>query len=135
MPAAGIYYQDLLPTPGDTTDYNRRESTQALGGQPSDSHALAVGYQPEKGAAQVEHGHVAEVKDLGWNEPKENIPGPLIGGIPNDDLWMLLRRFNKVRDQVRHIKNRTLTCERLADVPCKRNCRCTSWQPGPECSR
>lgn len=48
-----------------------------------------------KGLAQIDHG--SEVKDLGWNEPKENIASPLVGGLNNEELWLLIRRFNKVR--------------------------------------
>jgi hypothetical protein len=34
--------------------------------------------------------------DLGWNEPKEAVAKPLVGGLSNEDLWLLVRRFNKV---------------------------------------
>ena len=50
-----------------------------------------------KGAAQLNHSE-PEVKDLGWNESPEHVPAPLVGGLPNEELWMLIRRFNKVRD-------------------------------------
>jgi len=46
------------------------------------------------GVAQLPHNE--EVKDLGWNEPKEDIAAPLVGGLDNETLWMLVRRFNKV---------------------------------------
>jgi hypothetical protein len=49
----------------------------------------------QKGFAQ--HPHDDEVVDLGWNKPKEDVPAPLVGGIGNEDLWLLIRRFNKVR--------------------------------------
>jgi len=70
---------------------------------PTGSHALATADHDEKGAVQV-HGQFDtdhEVKDLGWNEPPEKIPSPLVGGLPNDQLWMLVRRFNK---QMYHVK-------------------------------
>jgi hypothetical protein len=51
--------------------------------------------QKVKGAAQMAHGE--EVVDLGWNEPKELVAKPLVGGLGNEDLWLLVRRFNKVR--------------------------------------
>lgn len=63
---------------------------------PTDSHALAGANHEEKGAAQLEH-YEAEVKDLGWEEHPDNIPKPLVGGLPNDELWLLVRRFNKVK--------------------------------------
>ncbi|KAF3227119.1 hypothetical protein TWF106_010607 [Orbilia oligospora] len=67
---------------------------------PSDSHALAAADQDVKGAAQFDHDH-KEVKDLGWNDPTDQIPKPLVGGLSNDDLWTLIRRFNK---QIYHVK-------------------------------
>lgn len=63
---------------------------------PTDSHALATQVQPVKGLVQQQSGSGA-VRDLGWNEPKEQIPAPLVGGLQNEDLWILIRRFNKVK--------------------------------------
>lgn len=63
----------------------------------TDSHALAVAHVEEGqpvGAAQLDHG-AAEVRDLGWGEDPEIIPN-LVGGLPNEELWTLIRRFNKV---------------------------------------
>lgn len=63
---------------------------------PTDSHALALEHEPEiKGAAEQRH-FGTEVKDLGWNEHPENIPKKLISGLHNEDLWLLVRRFNRV---------------------------------------
>ena len=62
---------------------------------PTDSHALANADHDEKGAAQIDHGHT-EVKDLGWNDHPSDVPAPLVGGLPNEELWTLIRRFNKV---------------------------------------
>ncbi|RPA93927.1 hypothetical protein L873DRAFT_1703435 [Choiromyces venosus 120613-1] len=67
---------------------------------PTESHALAVADHDEKGAAQIGHGE-PEVKDLGWNERVERVPQPLVGGLPNEELWTLVRRFNK---QMYHVK-------------------------------
>lgn len=64
---------------------------------PTESHALA-NEEPDPeliGAAQLNHGE-PEVKDLGWNEDPANVPKPLVGGLPNEELWTLVRRFNKV---------------------------------------
>ncbi|KAI0821958.1 hypothetical protein BC628DRAFT_1328213 [Trametes gibbosa] len=41
-----------------------------------------------------------EVKDLGWRSDSVRTPS-LIQGIPNDDLFMIIRRFNK---QVQHVR-------------------------------
>jgi hypothetical protein len=62
---------------------------------PTDSHELANADHEEKGAAQVDHGQT-EVRDLGWNEHPIDVPTPLVGGLPNEELWTLIRRFNKV---------------------------------------
>ncbi|WKT45098.1 Protein of unknown function DUF3292 [Fusarium oxysporum f. sp. vasinfectum] len=56
----------------------------------------------KKGAAQLEHGDV-EVKNLGWNEPPRVVP-PLVGGLKNEDVWALIRRFDKQVFYVRSIK-------------------------------
>lgn len=36
------------------------------------------------------------VKDFGWNSPPHAVPSPLVHGFSNEDLWVLVRRFNKV---------------------------------------
>lgn len=61
---------------------------------PTDSHELAHADHEEKGAAQLSHKEL-EVKDLGWNDEPDEIPA-LVGGLSNEDLWTLIRRFNKV---------------------------------------
>lgn len=63
--------------------------------QPTNSHALAATEPEEKGYAQT-HSASSSVRDLGWHNDSASIPRPLIAGLPNDDLWVLLRRFNKV---------------------------------------
>jgi Protein of unknown function (DUF3292) len=102
MSKEGLAIKDLLPVPDDTqpvTDPEKREVHTSLADQPTLSHALATEEHEEKGAAQEDHGE--EVVDLGWNEPAEKIENPLVGGIPNEDLWVLVRRFNK---QMYHLK-------------------------------
>jgi len=78
---------DTLPAVTDTAP--------SLDSAPTDSHALATDNHEEKGVAQFDHTE-PEVKDLGWDEKPEHIPSPLVGGISNEDLWILVRRFNKV---------------------------------------
>ena len=69
--------------------------------QPTDSHVLANADHDEKGVAQLDHGHL-EVKDLGWDRREEKQYGskvgmpPIVGGLENEELWTLIRRFNKV---------------------------------------
>jgi hypothetical protein len=66
---------------------------------PTDSHALANADHDEKGAAQIDHDET-EVQDLGWGgdgfTKPSSVPNPLVGGLPNEELWTLVRRFNKV---------------------------------------
>lgn len=102
MSTTGSLIQDLLPIPDTTapvTDPHKKEVAQSLDDEPTLSHALATTELEEKGAAQQDHDE--EVVNLGWNEPKENIENPLVGGIDNEDLWLLVRRFNK---QTYHFK-------------------------------
>lgn len=99
MASTGAVYKDLLPIPPDTealTDPDKKEVAHALGDGATASHALATEATPTEEQGHAQQDHEAEVKNLGWNEPKENIPAPLVGGMPNEDLWVLIRRFNKV---------------------------------------
>jgi hypothetical protein len=94
----GLVFKDLVPVP-DTDPTTLEGHHQSLHNAPTESHALAVqaknsSAEHGRGAAQVEHGQ--EVVNLGWNEPKEHIASPLVGGLSNEDLWLLVRRFNKV---------------------------------------
>jgi hypothetical protein len=96
----GVSYQDLLPIAHDTaavTDPEKKELSTHTTDTPTISHALAaeaVANPDSTGAAQQEHAE--EVVDLGWNESAQEIVNPLVGGLLNEDLWILLRRFNKV---------------------------------------
>jgi hypothetical protein len=89
--------RNILPIPH--TDPTKNEGkASSLRNTPTESHALALKAaeavpHEEKGAAQVQHEN--EVVDLGWNEPKEHVAKPLVGGLGNEDLWLLVRRFNK----------------------------------------
>jgi hypothetical protein len=99
MGSQGLVLKDLLAVPD--TDPTAHEGTSTtLLDAPTDSHALAMEaakatHPAEAGAAQIQHAE--EVVDLGWNEPKEHVARPLVGGLSNEDLWLLIRRFNKVR--------------------------------------
>jgi hypothetical protein len=122
MGTQGIVYRDLIDKdveplqqqpfaepvqtlPQDTAA--REGTTTTLLGAPTESHALALEaaksvHPAEAGAAQVPHEE--EVVDLGWNEPKEHVARPLVGGLSNEDLWLLVRRFNKVRKHGRGLQ-------------------------------
>jgi hypothetical protein len=104
--SGGVVYKDLLPIPHET-DPEKEEKTTTITDHPTESHALAMeaARNPEqKGAAQVEHGE--EVVNLGWNEPQEAVSNPLVGGLSNDDLWVLVRRFNKVSTHFKRYRER-----------------------------
>jgi hypothetical protein len=98
MSTEGLVFKDLVPVPDtDPTEHEGKATT--ILDAPTESHALALEAAKgspleEKGAAQLDHEE--EVVDLGWNEPKEQVENPLVGGLANDDLWLLVRRFNKV---------------------------------------
>ncbi|GKT50833.1 uncharacterized protein ColSpa_11014 [Colletotrichum spaethianum] len=68
--------------------------------RPTDSHHLAdmaTKEKPleEKGHAELQHADV-EVKNLGWNNPPSKVSQPMIGGLTNEELWILVRRFDKL---------------------------------------
>ncbi|KAK3167256.1 hypothetical protein OEA41_010382 [Lepraria neglecta] len=68
---------------------------------PSESHALAASADHDYiGAVQKDH-EEGEVRDMGWNDHPKDVPTPLVGGLPNEELWTLVRRFNK---QMYHVK-------------------------------
>ena len=79
---------------------NTPTSSASPSDAPSDSHALANADHEEKGHAQQDHDG-GEVRDLGWNEHPKDVPTPLVGGLPNEELWALVRRFNK---QMYHVR-------------------------------
>jgi hypothetical protein len=151
MGTQGVVYRDLidesvpethLTLGADTTSTLHQGTTSTLHESaattlldaPTESHALALkgakGVHPsEAGAAQIPHSK--EVVDLGWNEPKEHVVAPLVGGLSNEDLWLLVRRFNKVRSLSRHTTPIRLTSF-VANVPCEGDCNCPSWWPRSE---
>lgn len=100
----GTSIADLLPLPPDTqpvSDPNKIEESTTLANDPSLSHSLATNDHVEKGLAQQYHED--EVLDLGWKQEKhEESAAPLVGGLDNEDLWLLIRRFNK---QMYHVKS------------------------------
>lgn len=73
-------------------------------GFPTASHGIVNGNSnddhPHHGAAQVLHNGV-EVHDLGWSADPEDYEEPLIDDLSNEQVWTLVRRFNK---QMFHVK-------------------------------
>ena len=77
-------------------------SSASASNAPSDSHALAIESADHdiKGAVQQNH-EAGEVRDMGWNDHPKDVPSPLVAKLPNEELWTLVRRFNK---QMYHVK-------------------------------
>ncbi|KAK9242666.1 hypothetical protein V1506DRAFT_63145 [Lipomyces tetrasporus] len=98
---------------------SREQNNSELGStnsSPSDSHTLAkqvvINSEPLEKTGRENSGAAGgelvphpdeddEPKDLGWNQPSVKIHPQLIAGVPNELLWMLIRRFNK---QIYHVK-------------------------------
>lgn len=61
---------------------------------PTDSHILSQVEQDEKGLAE-QAGETTTTTDIGWNQAPDDVDGQIVAGLSNEDLWMLIRRFNK----------------------------------------
>lgn len=83
-------------TQSTSTTKPNKSNKSPIESKPTDSHALAHADHELQGAAQEIHDET-EVRDLGWSKHPKNVPAPLVGGLPNEQLWTLVRRFNKVR--------------------------------------
>ncbi|PKY08535.1 hypothetical protein P168DRAFT_286645 [Aspergillus campestris IBT 28561] len=63
---------------------------------PTDSHILSQVEQDEKGLAQKPHvGPIDNTSDIGWGASPLEFEKRIVSGLSNEDLWMLIRRFNK----------------------------------------
>lgn len=82
---------------------NQQELTKIFD---ADSHNLAHANHEIKGEAQkqpiLESG--AEMSDLGWHKNLPDMREPLIGGIIDENLFAIIRRFNKVRTRLTPFK-------------------------------
>jgi hypothetical protein len=90
--------KDMLPIPDNiipVSDPEHKSLANSLTEEPTLSHKLAMQDHEQKGAVQKDH-DAEEVADLGWNESADQIANPLVGGLKNEDLWILVRRFNQV---------------------------------------
>ena len=112
MPTPGYVFRDSGTTPPaeEESETLRRQGLFGSKPQPpptapslkaplqektTDSHALAQADHDVKGAAQ-RAGQTSGVTDLGWRSRSKDIE-TLVGGLPNEELWTLIRRFNRVR--------------------------------------
>ncbi|PLB53206.1 hypothetical protein P170DRAFT_404134 [Aspergillus steynii IBT 23096] len=67
---------------------------------PTDSHFLSQVEQDEKGLAQ-KAGATQDVSDVGWGQSRDEFEERIVSSLSNEDLWMLIRRFNK---QIYYVK-------------------------------
>ncbi|KAK6083183.1 hypothetical protein SCUP234_04011 [Seiridium cupressi] len=100
MAAEGVVLRDLIDgpenqSPGDQSHYPTSIQQSGI------PHESATAHTQDPGPAQFKHD---EEVDLGWNHQPEDIPDTLIGGLDNEDLWILIRRFNK---QIFHLRQAT----------------------------
>ncbi|GMF84831.1 unnamed protein product [Aspergillus oryzae] len=96
---SGQSFTDPLPAPTagwdngpsklELKEREKQGQLEAFG--PTDSHALSQIDHDEKGLAQ-KAGDTDEVTDVGWGHSPQ---GRIGAGLSNEDLWMLIRRFNK----------------------------------------
>ena len=84
----------LAPTHGDNAEKDGDVGEQLPEG-PTDSHVLSQVEQEEKGLSQ-KAGVTSSITDIGWNQNEVYSDEPLVAGLSNEDLWMLIRRFDKV---------------------------------------
>ncbi|KAK6812134.1 hypothetical protein RU639_012080 [Aspergillus parasiticus] len=102
---SGQNFTDPLPAPTagwdngpsklELKEREKHGQLEAFG--PTDSHALSQIDHDEKGLAQ-KAGDNDEVTDVGWGHSPQ---GRIVAGLSNEDLWMLIRRFNK---QIYYVK-------------------------------
>ena len=118
MPTPGYYFRDGGATPPPEENPNsefRQRITNAtkkpvpvtpikkpvtatskapLGQNTSTSHQLATEQHGLSGGAVQEAGKEDRTSNLGWQANAVGVD-QLVGGLNNDDLWTLVRRFNK----------------------------------------
>lgn len=86
-----------------SSNVNTPTSSVSASNATSDSHALANADHEIRGAVQRDY-QEGEVRDMGWNQHPKEVPKELVGGLSNEELWTLVRRFNK---QMYHVKATT----------------------------
>lgn len=84
-------YDDPTRVPMTAADH----ATGTIHDEPTQSHALAVADHEHMGVVGEDHDE-PEIRDLGWHEDPSHVPKPLVHGLSNEELWLLIRRFDKV---------------------------------------
>jgi Protein of unknown function (DUF3292) len=86
--------QSTQPTPSILSSLSPLSTRSPPQEKITDSHALAQADHDIKGAAQIA-GQSEDLTDLGWRASPKDID-TLVGKLPNEELWTLVRRFNRV---------------------------------------
>ncbi|KAH8424100.1 uncharacterized protein LDX57_001857 [Aspergillus melleus] len=88
------------PTDRSNDDEEFTEQKDIKADSPTDSHLLSQLEQDEKGLAE-KAGITQDVSDIGWGQSHDDFEERIVSGLSNQDLWMLIRRFNK---QIYYVK-------------------------------
>ena len=113
MSGPGIVYEGLIE--GQQSSLSNRNNTissvddapdtsiSRTLGQKTDSHALATADIDVKGtvqaASETSSADENEVANLGWHRVDEAKGDPFLGGWTNEEIWLFIRRFNKVQQR------------------------------------
>ena len=137
MSSAMDMVKDILPVPDNpelVTDPEGGEKSNALADGASLSHSLATKKEHDEiGRAQEQHDEL--VQNLGWHEKDDNIPDFLVGGLPNEELWLLLRRFNKVPQSTNSYSQTVVDSFTIANIRRERTTWTSAREPGFELCR
>lgn len=106
-----------------------RQSSDGSDSSPSESGASNDQLLAKDGEQTIDTG----IKDLGWNRDSKDVAPCMISGVPNDVVWTLIRRFNKVGNQTITLSSFDSDDVRLlASVPCQNYGRENIWKFGFE---
>jgi len=105
-----------------------RQSSAGSDSSPSESGAS----NDQTSVKDGEQTNKAGIKDLGWNRDAKDISPCMIPDVPNDIVWTLIRRFNKVGKQiVTLLLNVSNSIPLSASVSCQNDPGETTWKSGP----
>jgi hypothetical protein len=127
MSADGIVLKDLIDEDhafDDGIDISTtHQSTRTYG-------SGATGEEP-KGQAQIEHN---EEIDIGWGVDPDKITHRFIEGIDNEDVWIWIRRFNKLYLGSCSQQNpyRSADNDVLANISRQTDFQAIDWRSRPE---
>jgi hypothetical protein len=79
--------------------------TREIEQPPAQSSTIAVGEDVWKEKIRPD----ADLLDVGWEKDHGQLAEHLVEGLENEDVWRLIRRFNKVRRQLLSLPERPVT--------------------------